>query len=69
MEPPARAAAVARVVDACRRTGKIPGFATGSAEEAVARATQGSRFLTAGTDARFLQQGAAGAAATVAGAR
>jgi 4-hydroxy-2-oxoheptanedioate aldolase len=49
------AAAIERTLRACRDTGKVPGFATGSADEACARAGQGFRFLTVGNDATFVQ--------------
>lgn len=47
-----------RVVEACRNTGKIPGFAGGSPEDALRRAEQGFRFLTSGSDAGFMMSGA-----------
>jgi 4-hydroxy-2-oxoheptanedioate aldolase len=50
--------AVERVLDACRNTGKVPGFASWSPEEARARADQGFRFLTAGSDLEFMLAGA-----------
>ncbi len=49
---------VRRIVQACRNTGKIPGLACGSAEDARRRAAQGFQFLTAGSDAGFLLAGA-----------
>ena len=51
--------ALERVVQACRNTGKIPGIWTGSPEEAVRRAEQGFRYITAGSDVGFLAAGAA----------
>ncbi len=53
------ARAVERVLQACRNTGKIPGFAGNSPEHAVALAKQGFRYLTAGSDLGFMLAGAA----------
>ena len=50
--------AIERVLQACRDTGKIPGFAEGSAEGALRRAEQGFRYLWAGFDEGFLEGGA-----------
>jgi 4-hydroxy-2-oxoheptanedioate aldolase len=50
--------AIARVLDACRNTGKIPGFAAYTPEEARLRAAQGFLFLTAGSDVEILLTGA-----------
>jgi 4-hydroxy-2-oxoheptanedioate aldolase len=50
--------AIARVLDACRNTGKIPGFASYTPEEACLRAAQGFLFLTAGSDLEILLAGA-----------
>lgn len=61
--------AIERVLAACRDTGKVPGFASGSAEEACARAAQGFRFLTVGNDATFIRDGCAAAVARVARCR
>lgn len=52
------ARAIERVVEACNNTGKIPGFAAFTPEDALKRAAQGYRFLTAGTDASFMLGGA-----------
>jgi 4-hydroxy-2-oxoheptanedioate aldolase len=52
------ARALERIVQACRNTGKIPGLACGSPEEAKRRAEQGFQFLTAGSDAGFMIAGA-----------
>ncbi|MBI2940460.1 MAG: 2,4-dihydroxyhept-2-ene-1,7-dioic acid aldolase [Chloroflexi bacterium] len=52
------ARAIERVLEACRDTGKVPGIATGSPEEARRRAEQGFRFLTAGGDLGFMLGGA-----------
>ncbi len=51
-------AAVERVLEACNNTGKIPGFASFSTEDARQRADRGFRFLTAGGDTGFLLSGA-----------
>lgn len=56
VEPGERA--VERVLQACNNTGKIAGYATWSAADAVARAAQGYRFLTAGIDVVLLESGA-----------
>lgn len=48
------ARALERVLEACRNTGKVPGIWTGSPEAALARARQGFRFLTAGSDSSLL---------------
>lgn len=50
--------AIAHVLDACRNTGKIPGFAAFTPEDGKLRAEQGFRFLTAGDDLGFLMRGA-----------
>jgi 4-hydroxy-2-oxoheptanedioate aldolase len=50
-------AAIARVLEACRNTGKIPGFAAFTPQEAKKRAEQGFLFLTAGTDFMFMEEG------------
>jgi 2-dehydro-3-deoxyglucarate aldolase len=47
------------VVKACRDTGKIPGVAGRSVEDALNRAKLGFQFITAGGDAGFLLSGAA----------
>jgi 4-hydroxy-2-oxoheptanedioate aldolase len=52
------ARAIERVLDACKNTGKIPGFAGGGPADALARAEQGFRFLTAGSDIGFMLDGA-----------
>lgn len=48
-----------RVLDACRNTGTIPGFASSSPEDAKRRAERGFRFLTCGGDHTLLMTGAA----------
>lgn len=52
------ARAVERVLQACHNTGKIPGFAGNSPQQAVELAKQGFRFVTSGSDAGFLISGA-----------
>ena len=47
-----------RVLEACRNTGTIPGFASSSPEDAKRRAEQGFRFLTCGGDHTLLMTGA-----------
>ncbi len=50
--------ALERVVQACRDTAKIPGFASDDPEDALRRAEQGFRFLTSGSDIGFMLGGA-----------
>ena len=52
------ARAIERVLQACHNTGKIPGFAGSSPQNALQLAKQGFQFLTAGGDAGFLISGA-----------
>ncbi len=52
------ARALERILAACKNTGKAPGLACGSAEDARRRAEQGFQFLTAGADSTFLLDGA-----------
>jgi 4-hydroxy-2-oxoheptanedioate aldolase len=52
------ARALERVLEACRDTGKIPGIAAGGTENARSRADQGFRYITAGSDAGFMLEGA-----------
>lgn len=52
------ARAVEQVLQACRNTGKIPGFAAFSPEDAKRRAEQGFLYLTAGSDIGFMLGGA-----------
>jgi 4-hydroxy-2-oxoheptanedioate aldolase len=47
-----------RILTACHNTGKIAGFACGSPEQAVSFAEGGWQFLTAGSDAGFMLEGA-----------
>ncbi len=50
--------ALEQVIAACRDTGKIPGLACSSPEEARRRAEQGFRYLTAASDTGMLVAGA-----------
>ncbi len=52
------ARAVEKALQAARNTGKIPGFAGNSPEQAVKLAQQGFQFLTSGSDAGFMLGGA-----------
>jgi 4-hydroxy-2-oxoheptanedioate aldolase len=52
------ARALERVIEACRNTGKIPGFAAFNPNDAKRRAEQGFIYLTAGSDSGFLLGGA-----------
>ncbi len=52
------ARALERVLEACHNTGKIAGIASESVEEALQRAQEGYRFLTAGSDLSFILKGA-----------
>lgn len=52
----AHEAAIQRVLDACRNTGKIPGIASG--EDVQRRIDQGFLYVTAGGDYPFILQGA-----------
>jgi 4-hydroxy-2-oxoheptanedioate aldolase len=47
-----------RVLVACTNTGKIPGFACNSPEQALAFSSKGWKFLTAGGDTNFMLEGA-----------
>ena len=51
--------AIGRVLQACKNTGKIPGFAGGSPQQALQLAERGFQFLTASGDAVFVLNGAA----------
>jgi 4-hydroxy-2-oxoheptanedioate aldolase len=59
--------AIERVLQACRNTGKIPGFASDTPEQALDRARQGFQFLTSGSDAGFLLEGALAGVQTLRG--
>lgn len=50
--------AIERVLQACRNTGKVAGYAAYTIEDALLRARQGFRFVTAGSDIGFLLEGA-----------
>jgi 4-hydroxy-2-oxoheptanedioate aldolase len=50
--------AILRVVDACRKTGKIPGIYTPNAATARLRIEQGFRFITAADDGGLIAEGA-----------
>jgi 4-hydroxy-2-oxoheptanedioate aldolase len=52
------ARALEKVVQACRNTGKIPGVAGRSIQDAQKRAAQGFQFITASGDAGFIIGGA-----------
>jgi 4-hydroxy-2-oxoheptanedioate aldolase len=51
--------ALEKVVQACNNTGKVPGIACASPEEALRRVEQGFRFNTAGGDSGMIINGAA----------
>jgi 4-hydroxy-2-oxoheptanedioate aldolase len=53
------ARALDQVVQACRNTGKIPGIAGQSIDDAIRKAELGFQFITAGSDIGFLAGGAA----------
>jgi 4-hydroxy-2-oxoheptanedioate aldolase len=57
--------AIERAMEACRNTGKIPGIACGSPEEASERAAQGFKFLNAGGDFSLLMDSARAGLQTV----
>ncbi|MEJ7761940.1 MAG: aldolase/citrate lyase family protein [Thermomicrobiales bacterium] len=61
--------AIERVLQACRNTGTIPGYAAFTPGDAAVRAAQGFRFLTAGSDRGFLMEGARAGVATLAGVK
>jgi 4-hydroxy-2-oxoheptanedioate aldolase len=50
--------AVERILEACRNTGKIPGYAGDTPAQAKALAARGFQFLTAGSDIGFMISGA-----------
>ena len=62
-ERPEHRAALETVLAACRNTGKIPGAACRSIDDARNRAAMGFRFITAAADVTFLVEGAAAALA------
>jgi 4-hydroxy-2-oxoheptanedioate aldolase len=53
--------AVERVIEACRNTGKICGYACSGTAQGVEMARRGMRFLTVASDIGFLLSGAAAA--------
>lgn len=53
------AEAVAKILQACKDTGKFSGFATSGPQEALALAARGVQFLTVGSDVGFILQGIA----------
>ena len=57
--------ALERIKEACANTGKIPGIAAMSPEDAADRASQGWRFINAGQDAQLLTDAARIGIATV----
>jgi 4-hydroxy-2-oxoheptanedioate aldolase len=52
------AQALEAILEACRNTGKIPGIAGRSVDDAINRAKQGFRFVTAVNDGGLLESGA-----------
>jgi 4-hydroxy-2-oxoheptanedioate aldolase len=59
--------ALEKVVQACNNTGKVPGIACASPEEALRRVEQGFRFNTAGGDVGMIVAGAAAGLKTLYG--
>lgn len=53
------AEAVEKVLQACKNTGKFPGYATSGPEEALKLAARGFQFLTVGADVGFVAEGIA----------
>lgn len=60
------AQALEKILAACRNTGKIPGIAGSSVDDALRRASQGFLFVTATSDGGLLESGAATAVARLA---
>jgi 2-keto-3-deoxy-L-rhamnonate aldolase RhmA len=52
------ARALEQILTACRNTGKAPGLACPTPQDAKQRAEQGFQFLTAGSDVGFMLGGA-----------
>ena len=52
------AQALEAILEACRNTGKVPGIAGRSVDDAIHRANQGFRFVTAVNDGGLLEAGA-----------
>ncbi len=50
--------ATEKVLEACRNTGKVPGYAGSSFEEALSLSKRGFRYITCGSDAGFIRSGA-----------
>ena len=50
----AHTAAIRGIIEACRKTGKIPGIWTGSAQDAQRWIDEGCLFVTAGTDSGWV---------------
>jgi 4-hydroxy-2-oxoheptanedioate aldolase len=57
--------ALEKVIQACKNTGKVPGIAGGSVEDAIKKMQMGFRFVTASNDANLLLTAAAGALSTL----
>jgi len=57
-DAPAHQEAILRVLEACRRTGKIPGIYTPNAATARRRIVQGFQFVTAADDGGLIAAGA-----------
>lgn len=68
-DDPRHQQAIADVLAACHKTGKIPGFASYTPEEAELRAAQGFLFLTVGSDLEILLAGARSGVALLSGRR
>ena len=57
--------ALEKVIQACKNTGKVPGIAGTSVEDAITKMQMGFRFVTASNDANLLLTAAAGALTTL----
>ncbi|CAN5553275.1 aldolase/citrate lyase family protein [soil metagenome] len=51
--------AIEKVLEACKNTGKVPGYAGGSPAQGKQLAERGFRYVTAGSDIGFILSGAA----------
>lgn len=51
--------AIEKVLEACKNTGKVPGYAGGSPAQGKQLAERGFRYITAGSDIGFILSGAA----------
>ena len=60
------ARALEAILEACKNTGKIPGIAGRSVEDALHRASQGFRFIVATSDGGLLESGASSAVSRLA---